>query len=289
MNAVPMTFPQKWHNTFSEDAEKNHAAQRDLCNIAWLAIGATTVAVIILSAVLFQQTGLFVASLVISLIWDRIIEGPAKEFYNEAQNQQHLLDRSFEIRSLYEVKRAEGANCPKGAALRDYWQGVAQKEYETFARIRNTPCNTSLQSKAILAAEKTAAVKKVEYIFWKTLSENNEQFERVFLFPKTDLTKKTDELGSISEVATWDTRDEDKRLTDRNRRPLVRDVLLRFHDRNIADLYYNSIFNDWAEERIEGCFIQALRNIQPADEEPIPAQTKTFIQMAADSIVAYYQ
>jgi hypothetical protein len=275
-NITPMTFSQKWDDTFSEKTRENHRWSAFYREIAVGAVCVATLALVVGGVALAVLGGIslelaFSMGSVAGYIFPILTAKLSQPLYIAACDYRVLASQALEITAIYErLKQDPTVSCPSGTALRDYWEKAAQKDLVAFTEIEDMPCNNSLQTKAILAAEKTAAIKKVEYVFWKVLAENNEQFERVFISPKTDLTKKTGTLDIISEFAAWDTRNTDKRLADRAHRPLVRDVLLTFHDRSIPELPYHSIFNDWTQSRVESYFTQVLsNNFQLSNEEAV--------------------
>ena len=103
-----------------------------------------------------------------------------------------------------------------------------------------------------LESGRNAAILKVEYLFWKTLVENNEKFEKVFL------DSGTNAYGAISEFATWDTRSTEKRFVDLPKRP-TSDILLTLNQDNKPLLFsYPGILNGQSETLMESCFARAL-------------------------------
>ena len=260
MNAIPMTFSQKWDDTFSEKAEKNHNNLGDRYMWKAVAVVVGTVALIILSAVLFQQTGLFIATFAVCCLYESIENYAKKNFSDKGWHQYKLKDQAFKITEIYErLKLNPEVHCPAGAALCEHAKTPAESTYEALARVKETPSHTYAYRTSFREKERDAAVKKVEYLFWKTLAKDNTLFERVFLeHGITNADGFIDAHGAIARFASWDSRSTEDRCLDIPNEDLDDGILLTFNNPNISPISYSIILNGQSETLMESCFARAL-------------------------------
>jgi hypothetical protein len=193
--------------------------------------------------------------------------------HDEARRRYPLADEASKVKNLYEqLKLNPRIRCPEAAALSEYWKEEPLQAKKAYDHCKTQDARNDLigHKKIELDSEKVAKTLKLEHLFWKTLSNDTPHFESVFL------EHGVDAHSAISEFATWDTRDADKRFWDRVDRntvyrfhretPTVEDILLTFNNPDIRPITYSLISNNDLEgfnERrfIKQAFIRALTEI----------------------------
>jgi hypothetical protein len=260
MNVEPMTFSQKWESTFSKNAAKSYIHQAFYYDIATVTVIVGAVAILVGAVALPILAGLvvsyesalnigYVAAPVIGWLASKLIE----KFVNRSRNLHDLANQASEVNAIFERLKAENPNivCPEGKALRDYWKKGATDSYQLFHDTRDIECKTFAIKTAQLEIEQNAAITKIGYLFWKTLSENenSEKFEEIFL------DHGINAYSAISKFATWDLRTTENRIVDLAKSS---NVLLIFNNRDIEELSYSAVLDPASDSSIESRFAQAL-------------------------------
>ncbi len=283
MNATPMTFSQKWDATVSLEAQDSHgwtAFRYDMgcvgIGIGAVAITVGVIALAVFSGIIVSPEAAFTLGTFVGYVVGTLATRVAKPFYAWASYHYNLANQASIVREEYEQLRLNPRIlCPKGKALSRIWkQNYASPTYNDFLQAKETSSNTHEHRKFFREKERDAAIKRVEYIFWKTLAKNNTLFEKVFLEHGTNAGGFIDAHNAISKFATWDSRSTDERLEAIYNRDLDSDILLTFNNPDIPTISYSAILrNDYLgfHERkfLEQDFIRALTNIPETREEAV--------------------
>ncbi len=259
MNVAPMTFSQKWESTFSERAAQSYIDQAFYYDIATAAVIVGSVALLVGAIALPILTGLVVSyesALTIGYATASVISWPTsklfQKFVNQSRHLYALADQASKINAIFEKLKTETPNivCPEGKALRDYWKS----SYQAFAEAIDVESNTVATRTVQLQKETDTAITKIVYLFFKTLSENEdkEKFEEIFLLHGINA------YSAISKFAKWDIRSTEQRLVDLSKSPRPSDALLMFNNRGIEELSYSTVLDPASDFSIESRFAQAL-------------------------------
>ncbi len=268
MSAISGDFSSRWAYMISPEAESSYFKEAVLNGVATVAITVGYVALAALAGIAFHTAPglLTLAALVVAgYLLPHAIDF-AKLFANKIFPAFHRSEQAGEVRKLYEVVSEENRlNIPNFEAkiLSTYWNGkavTAELAYSKFAlEINELGKEPGISSERLhtrtvdlLSEQKAAADLRIKALFFKSLENKEELFQKAFLRYESSLP------FAINDFATFDARDPERRLIDRASPITHRDDFLIFNNERLFPISYDYLFNRNKEGKIQILLLGAL-------------------------------